>query len=129
MEKLFPDPIVKTQNWACHWINDLKFYIVCLYCMLSWVLSKYIAFIYILTNCFYLIWSFLKLTKRGLELVSLHHFLHDFWIKMFLVLYSIKCKISLPGWFYFVRHWAIYVLQLLVNKAVTWWTCKLTLSF
>ena len=31
-----------------------------------------------------------KKTKRGLELVSLSHFLHNFWIKVFLLLYSIN---------------------------------------
>ena len=32
----------------------------------------------------------LKKTKRGLELVSLPHFLHNFWRKMFLLIYSIN---------------------------------------
>ena len=30
-------------------------------------------------------------TKRGLELVSLPHFLHNFWRKLFFLLYSINC--------------------------------------
>ena len=42
MEKLFPDPVLKNQNWAYLWMNSLKFYIVYFYCMLSWGLSKYI---------------------------------------------------------------------------------------
>ena len=24
--KLFPHPFLKTQNWACLWINNLKYY-------------------------------------------------------------------------------------------------------
>ena len=38
-------------------------------------------------------------------------------------------KISLPGWFYFVRYWAICVLQLFVNQVVASWILKLTLSY
>ena len=40
VEKLFPDPFLKNQNWACLWINSLKFYTICFYCMPSWGLSK-----------------------------------------------------------------------------------------
>ena len=36
------DPFLKNQNWAYLWINSLKFYAVCFYCMPSWRLSKYI---------------------------------------------------------------------------------------
>ena len=34
-------PFLKNQNWAYLWINSLKFYLVCIYYMPSWVLSKY----------------------------------------------------------------------------------------
>ena len=34
--------------------------------------------------------SFKPLTKRGLELASLPHFLFDFWRKIFILLYSIN---------------------------------------
>ena len=40
VEKLFPDSFLKNQNWLYLWINSLKFYTVCFYCMISWVLSK-----------------------------------------------------------------------------------------
>ena len=40
--KLFPEPFSKNQNWAYFWINVLKFYTACFYCMPSWGLSKYI---------------------------------------------------------------------------------------
>ena len=51
-------------------------------------------------------------TKRGLELVSLPNFLHDFEKKIFLTLYSILLtdQISLPDCLYFLRHWAVCVL-------------------
>ena len=56
-------------------------------------LSKYIE-IKVHTTCFYLfVFTFYKAfkkTKGGLELVSLSHFLHDFWRKSFVTLYSIN---------------------------------------
>ena len=36
MDKLFPDPSLKIQNWAYLWVNNLKFYEVCFYCMTIW---------------------------------------------------------------------------------------------
>ena len=54
VEKLFPDPFLKNQNWAYLWINSLKFYTVCFYCMPSWGLSKYIE-TKLKATCFYLI--------------------------------------------------------------------------
>ena len=42
LEKLFPDPFLKNQNWAYVWIKSLKLYTVCFYCMPSLGLSKYI---------------------------------------------------------------------------------------
>ena len=41
VEKLFPDLFLKNQTWAYLWINSLKFYTTCFYCMPSWWLSKY----------------------------------------------------------------------------------------
>ena len=35
VEKLFADPFPKRQNWAYSWINSLKVYTACFYCMLS----------------------------------------------------------------------------------------------
>ena len=46
----------------------------------SWGVSEHIE-TKLQTICFYL-------TTKGLELVSLSHFLHDFWRKMFILLYS-----------------------------------------
>ena len=65
-----------------------KFYTVCFYCMPNWGLSKYIE-TKLRVICFYLDKAFLE-TKRGLELVSLLHFLHDFWRKIYLLLNCIN---------------------------------------
>ena len=35
VEKLFPDPFLKNQNFTYLWINSLKFYKVCFYCIPS----------------------------------------------------------------------------------------------
>ena len=51
--KLVPDPFLKRKNWAFLWINIIKFYRVCIYCMLSWGLSKYIE-TKVQTTCYYL---------------------------------------------------------------------------
>ena len=40
IEKLFPGPFFKNQKWAYLWINNLKFYTVCFYCMPSSGLLK-----------------------------------------------------------------------------------------
>ena len=85
VEKLFPDPFLKNQNWVYLWIISLKFYEVFFYWMLILGLSKYIE-TKLPTTCF-LPYTFLK--KRGLELVFLSHFLHDFRSKIFFLLYSI----------------------------------------
>ena len=47
---------------------------------------------------------------KGLRTVSPPHFVYDFSTKMFLMLYSIE-EISLYGFLYFLRYWAICVLQ------------------
>ena len=44
VEKLFPDTLLKNQNWAYLWVNCLKFYVA--------GLSKYIE-TELQTNCFY----------------------------------------------------------------------------
>ena len=87
VEKLVSDSFLKNENWAYRWINSIKFYIVCFYCMVSWGLSTYIE-IKLQSTCFHLILSFLKI-KRGLELVTLPHFQHNFQRKTFLLLFSI----------------------------------------
>ena len=78
MEKLFPDPFLKNQNWACLWMNSQKFYTACFYCMTRWGLS-----------------NILTLSSRPLAFTHVKLFLktkwfYDFWGKTFILLYSIN---------------------------------------
>ena len=61
----------------------------------------------------------LDFSEKGLGTVFPPHFVYDFSRKMFLMLYSITDQISLSDCLYFVRYWAICVLQLFVSQAVT----------
>ena len=63
VEKLFPDPFLKNQNWACVWINILKFYVFCFYCLPRWGLSEVIE-TQLQITCIYLKWSFFKKQKE-----------------------------------------------------------------
>ena len=117
--------LLRNWNWTYLWISNLKFYTLCFYVCPSWGLSKYIEMELQIT-CFYLILGCFKKIKYGLELVSLPHFLNNFWKTMILLLYSInwqfhlsKYQVSLSGCLYFVRYWAMCVLELLVNQVVT----------
>ena len=56
--------------------------------------------------------AFFKKTRRKLELVSLSHFLHDFWRKIIYLLSD--CP-------YFLRYWAVRVLQLFVSQFFKLW--------
>ena len=92
-EELVPDSFLKGQNWVYLWINS---FMQILFMVTSRGVSKCIETI-VQTTCFYLIWSFFK--QRGLELVSLPHFRHVLWGKIFPTLYSINwpnCIIWLP---------------------------------
>ena len=125
VEKLVAGPFLKKQNWPYLWINGLKFYTVCVYCMACWRLSKYIK-TKLPTTYFHLILSFLKK-----KLVSLPHFLHNFWSKIFLLLYiyillTDQIKL-LSGCLYFVRFWQYVYCNCL--KTVTSWILKFNLSF
>ena len=84
---------------------DLGFYNVYFYCMSSWGLSKYFR-----KSCrfhaFTSLKAFLK-NKRNLELVSLASFLHNFWKKIFLLLYSIN-------WPYF-NCWLSLLHEIFIN--------------
>ena len=84
------DPFLKRQSWAFFWINSLNAYTFFFYCMTNWGLPKYIE-TKLQAAYFYL--TFIKSsyqTRRCLKLVSLPHFLDDFWRKIFLLLYSIS---------------------------------------
>ena len=101
-------PFSKHQKWAFLFINILKVYRAFSYCMPSWGLSKDIEN-KLQTACFYLIWSFFKKTRIGMEPVSLPLFLYDLWSKMFLLLYSIT-RPNFIVWLSLLRYRAIYVL-------------------
>ena len=115
VEKLFPDPFLKYQNWAYLRINILKFYLFCLYCLESRALSKLIE-TKLQTTCIYLIKKNKKKTKRGLEIkrsleqVCLPHFLHGFWRKIFLLLYFFT-------WPYF-NVWLPLLREILENMCI-----------
>ena len=87
VERLFPDAFLKNRNWAYLLINSLKFDTVCFFvCQVKGCLkilrlsSRPLAFTWYK--------AFPKKRKDGtrMELVSLPHFLHYFWRKMFLLL-------------------------------------------
>ena len=101
-------PFLKNQTWIYLWISSLTFSTVCFYCMPSWGLPTYIE-TKMLTTCFTSYKTLLK-TKRGLELVSMPHFLHDFWRKTFILIYSIN-------WPKFID-WLPLLRAILVNMCI-----------
>ena len=87
------------------------------------------------TNC-------LKLYTIDPEICSILIFQIRVWEQFFqhmlCMIFQQKCfscyilltdQISLPGCLYFLRYWAICVLQLFVNQVMTSWILKLTWSF
>ena len=72
------------QLWAYSWINNVKFYTACVYCMASWGLSKYIEK-RLQTTRFYLIETFFE--KISLP-TTFHCFclLHEIQPKMCIVI-------------------------------------------
>ena len=58
-------------------------------------------------------------SEKSLGLVSAPRFVYDFPSKMFLMLILLTEQMSLSDYLYFLRYWAICVLQLFVNQAVT----------
>ena len=59
VKKLVPDPFLENWNWTYLWVNSLKFYAVCFYCIPRGGLSKYIK-TKVQTTWFYLILSIFK---------------------------------------------------------------------
>ena len=57
--------------------------------------------------------------EKGLGLVSPPHFVDDFSRKIFSCYIPLTDRISLSDYLYFSRYWAISVLQLFVDQAVT----------
>ena len=86
VDKIFRDPFPKNRNWEHLWISSLNFiqfvFIIC-------QVKEYRNVLKLTAD--HLLLFHVKLfskRKRGMELVSLPHFLHDFWRKIFL-LYSL----------------------------------------
>ena len=105
LEKSSPNSFYKNQNWTYHWMNILKCYKFCCYDM-SKSISK-------CPSADYLLLPHMKLffkKKGGLGLVSLSHFLHDFWRKIFLTLYAIK-------WLNLIA-WLPLLLEILGNMCI-----------
>ena len=75
------------------------------------------------------IYSILIFLDKGLRIVSPAHFLMIFQQKCSSCYILLTDSISLPGCLYFLRCWAICVLQLFANQVVTSWILKLALSF
>ena len=110
VKKLFPDSYLKSQNWAYLWINIVKFKTVCFYFTLIWGLSKYSE---IELAADHLLLPNIKLFKKtisSLELISLPHCLHNFWRKIFLLLYSIN-------WPNFIA-WLPLIREILSNMCI-----------
>ena len=99
VEKLLPDPFLKNQNWAYLWINSLKFYSVCFYCMPSWRLAytSYKAF-------------FKNKKSYGIRRIFRIRIRRIFAEKCFSCYTLLPDQISLRCCLYFVRYWAICVL-------------------
>ena len=67
--------------------------------------------------------------EKGLGLVSPPDFVHDFSRNMFRMYILLTDQILLSDSLYFLRYWAIWLLQLFINQAVTSKNLRLTLSF
>ena len=61
----------------------------------------------------------LNFPEKVLGLVSPPHFMYDFQEKCFSLYILLTGQISLSDCLYFTRYWAICVLQLFANQAVT----------
>ena len=80
MEKQFPDPFLKSQNWAYLWINILKFYTVCFgACRVEGY--RNILKLSCRPLAFTSYKAFLESKTRSGAKISLSHFLHDFFFK------------------------------------------------
>ena len=58
---------------------------------------------------------------KGLGIVSLAYFVYDFSTKILLMLHSINWPNFMPGCLYFLKYWAMCVLQLLVIQVCYSW--------
>ena len=109
-EKLVSSPFIKNQNWAYLWINILKCYSFLFVVCPSQGPPKRVKN-KVLATCFYLRKGFFQ-KKRGLELVSMLHFLHHFEEKYFSCSIKSNDQNSLTDCLFFLRYWTICVYYL-----------------
>ena len=57
-------------------------------------------------------------SKKSLGIASSPNYVYDFSRKMLLMLYSLTDQISMSDCLYFLRFWAICVLQLFVDQVM-----------
>ena len=117
VDKLFPELFLKNKNWAYLWINILKFYTVCFYCMRSWRLSKYIK-AKLQTTCFYLIKSIFEKEKEvwaGLLVSFSAWFLKEnTYLALFYYLSKFHCLVVFTSWHPLTTKWKW--LQIIVSN-------------
>ena len=127
VEKLFSYPFLKIQNWTYLWINNLKFHIVCFYCIPSGRLQ-----IILKRSCRPLAFTsyeaFLKNKKRSRTSLPVS-FSAWFLKKIFLLFYSINWP-NFIVWLPLIRKiLGNMCIVIAFNQVVTSWNLKLTLSF
>ena len=89
---------------------------VCFYCISNWRLSKYIE-TKLPTTCFYLILGIFLKKRSGTSLPA--PFSAQFLKKNISYYILLTDQVSMSGYFYFVRYYAVCVLQSFVNQVVT----------
>ena len=102
VEKLFPCPFLKNQNWAYLWINIPKFYIFCFNCLPSWGLSKMIK-TKLQPICSYLKQSFFVFYKKwsGTSLLasfSTWFLKKNISVVIFYYLTKFQCLVAFTSW-------------------------------
>ena len=115
VEKLFPYP---NQRLPDLWTNAFKFYIICFYCMSNCGLSKYIK-TKLQTTCFYFIRSFDQKQKKVWNQFPFLIFCMISEEKYFFCYIPYTDQISLSGYFYFVKYWAVCALLLSDDQILT----------
>ena len=98
VEKLFPEPFLKSQNWAYLWINRLKF-LYSFFLFYPKLRAIEINWSQTAGHLLVLHITFFYKTKRGLELVFLTYFLHD-----------LKNNISLFTFYYIIKLHCLFIL-------------------
>ena len=117
VEKLVSDSFMKNRNWTYPWINTLScyknwfYYISRPMCTKIYLKPRWWPFVFTLYKHF-----FLKKIERDLKLVSLPHFLHDFWRKILL-------RIYFAHWPKFISSWLL-LLNILGNICIVIYDCS-----